>query len=184
MPPILPTTEPLQLTSGDTVSWQVSLNDYPASAGWGLTYYLLSATATITIPTTAAGDDHLVSVPPATTAAWIPGVYTWASYATLATDRHTVATGQIEIVPNLATATSPPRSSYRIQLAAVQSVLEGTATYSQRVVEINGKRLDRHSLAELIHAQNVLAHKVAQEDDAARVASGLPSRSRVLVRFS
>ncbi len=183
MPPIVPTEEPLSVVAGDTVTWRRSLIDFPASAGWSLTYYMLGPSP-LSISSTADGDDHVIYAPPATTAAWPPGTYTWNAYATLGGDRYLAASGQIVVLVNLATAITPARSSFRIQLAAVQAVLEGTSTYSQRVVEINGKRLDRHSLVELMHVQNVLLHRVQMEDDAARVAAGLPSRSSVLVRFA
>ena len=73
----IPTTEPAAVNAGDTVRWRRALADYPASAGWALTYTLLNAAGKITITASAQGDDHLVSVPAATSAGWAAGDYAW-----------------------------------------------------------------------------------------------------------
>ena len=87
----LPTTEPTLLTAGDTWAWEITLADYPASAGWALSYALVSPTARIAITSAAAGDAHRVTVAATTTAGYAAGTYTWQSYVTRTTERHTVA---------------------------------------------------------------------------------------------
>ena len=71
----IPSAVPSSVRAGDTVTWRRSLADYPASDGWTLSYVLLSPAAQITIAATADGSAHLVSVAPATSAAWAAATY-------------------------------------------------------------------------------------------------------------
>ena len=66
----IPTSEPESLVAGDTVTWQKTLSDYPASDGWVLSYRLINAAGNIDITSSASGDDHLVSVAATATAGW------------------------------------------------------------------------------------------------------------------
>ena len=70
------TLEPSRVTAGDTITWLRSLADYPASAGWVLSYTLINSAAKISITATASGADHLVTVAAATSAAYTPATYT------------------------------------------------------------------------------------------------------------
>jgi hypothetical protein len=51
------------------------------------------------------------------------------------------------------------------------------------MLEINGKRIERHSPAELLAMRTRLMHEVAAEEAAARIAAGLDSGNTLLVRF-
>lgn len=178
----IPTTEPQSVTAGDTVSWQITLADYPASAGWALSYALQSSTSKITIPTVAAGDDHLVSVAPAASILWAAGTYNWQGSVSNGTSRYTVRSGRLTILADLATST-PAKTTARQLLEAVEAALLGTGTLTQRMMEINGKRLERHNPAELLTMRSKLMQEVAAEDQAARVAAGLDSGNTLRVRF-
>lgn len=179
-----PTTEPTQATAGDTVSWLIALPDYPASAGWALSYALLVPSGVVAISSVASGDDHLVEVTAATTAAWPAGSFSWQGYVTHATlGRKTVRSGLLTILPNFATATDGSTMARKL-LTAIEAVLQGSADLSQKTIEINGKRIDRHSITELFTVRSRLQQEVQQEEAAARIAAGLGSGNRILVRFS
>jgi len=60
--------EPIQITAGDTLSWQRSFSNYPASAGWQLTYELRGNGQAIEFSSTANGDTHVILVSAAITA--------------------------------------------------------------------------------------------------------------------
>jgi hypothetical protein len=65
-----------QVAAGDTLTHSVTLSDYPASAGWVLSYRLIPRTGSaITFNAAADGDNFAVSVAAATTSAWTAGTY-------------------------------------------------------------------------------------------------------------
>ena len=99
--PIL-TTEPATLRAGDSLSWEITLADYPASAGWSLKYRLINAAGKIDIVASAAGDDYTITVSAVTSAAYVAGEYTWQSYVEKAGERYTLETGRVFVKPNLA----------------------------------------------------------------------------------
>lgn len=132
------TTEPQQLTAGDSISWKISLADFPASGGWYLKYTLLSSAGKISIQSTADGDDHLVQVTATTSAAWVAGTYTMQRMVTNNTDRYTLDTRTVQILPDLSAASgaTDTRTQARRALDAINAVLEGRASRSDAEYEV------------------------------------------------
>jgi hypothetical protein len=124
-------TEPSKIRSGDSITWQKELTDYPASA-WTLTYTLINSTHKVTITATNSSNKHLVTVSAITSAAYTAGFYDWVAAVSNGTDRYTVGTGRIEIQPNLSIATTfDTRSHARKMLEAIDAVLLTRATADQ-----------------------------------------------------
>lgn len=177
-----PTYEPSAFRAGDSVRWTRTLADYPAGT-WTLAYTLNGPTL-ITITASADGTDHAVSVLPAVSAVYKPGVYTWAARVTDGTDTYTVGTGTLEILANPAKAsTTDARSHARRFLDAIESVLEGRATHDVASYTIGGRQLARVSLEELLAARGKYRAEVRAEENADRLARGLPSRRHIGVKF-
>lgn len=135
--------------AGDTVSFTVTLADYPAG-DWTLSYRLTprAAGTAYTFNATASGSDHLVEVAAATTATWAPGDYTVAAWVTSgAGARYTVEaeTGQITLKPNPAslTAGTDTRTHAAKVLAAIEAAIEGRADSSVESLQIGGRQV-RH----------------------------------------
>lgn len=177
-----PTTEPASLNAGDTARWLKSLVDFPASDAWVLTYTLVNAAQRITFTASAQGDDHLVNVPAATTAAWVAGAYDWRASVSKAGEVYTVASGRITIAPAFG-AVVDARSQARRSLDAIEATLEGRASSSTAEYEIAGRRLKHIPVPELLQLRDRLRQDVRAEDAAAAAAAGLQSRGRVYVRF-
>ena len=174
----LPTTEPRHLTAGDTWSWEITLADYPASAGWALSYALVSATAKIALTSSASGDAHLVSVSATTSAGYAAGDYAWQSYVTKSGQRYTVASGTVTVQPNFATQSTgyDARSDAAKALAAIESYL-ATGDLSIAEVTFEGRTLRRIPLPDLYAIRDRLRNEVASEAAAARAATlGLDPR--------
>lgn len=186
MPYSIPDTEPTALIAGDTATWSKSLADFPASAGWALTYTLINAAGKISIAASASGDDHLVEVAPATTADWVAGRYQWLAHVTLGAARHTVGSGTMEVKPNLAAATTyDARSHARKMLEAIEAALEARATSAHLDVITSsypGMSITRDK-DKLIRLRDLYRREVRAEEDAERLAQGLPSRNKILVRI-
>ena len=177
-----PTTEPASLIAGDTARWVKTLPDYPASAGWALTYTLANAAQRINFAATASGDDHLVSVPATTTANWPAGAYEWRAQVSSGSDVFTVATGSTVVQPSFGAAVES-RSHARIMLAQIEAYLQNAGNLTAASYEIAGRKLARYPLADLLAMRSKYQFEVAREDAAQNAARGLPDKRRVMVRF-
>ena len=177
----VPNSEPAALTAGDTAKWLKSLSDYPASAGWVLSYALVKAGSVITFSGTASGDEHLVTVPAATTASWSVGRYQYQASVTKAAERYGVGAGQIEIKPNFAAVAGglDARSHARITLEAVEAVIQGRASQSQSEYTIANRQLKYIPLSELLALRDRYKAEVLSES---RV-DGLGFRNKILTRL-
>lgn len=175
---------PSSVTAGDTLQWRIALIDYLASAGWTLHYRLITALNIYDIPSVADGDDHLVTVPAATSSSYVPAEYRWQTYVSNGIDRHTISNGQIRILPDLAAQSSgyDTRSHARKMLAVIEAWLEtrdpGVAEY-----QISGRVMKYIPKNELIALRSRYLVEVKAEEAADRVRNGLSAGNRLLVRF-
>lgn len=161
----IPTIEPTAVTAGDTVQWTRTWSDYPASAGWVLSYTFIGP-ATLTITATASGDDHAVAVTAAHSALWAAGSYIGQAYLTNGSERHTVEPRLLlEVSANFAAAADgyDPRTANEIALAAIDAVLANCATSDQRKVVIGDKQIERFERNQLLSLRGVYANRVWRE---------------------
>ncbi len=107
--------EPLATIAGDTLTWPRQFQNYPASAGWTLTYVLNSPTARFVVNSadiTVQGDGFTILIPGTETATWTPGTYQWLCVAQLAAangnpaQRFTVALGSITVTADILDAST------------------------------------------------------------------------------
>ena len=162
----VPITEPTRFQAGDTISWQKTISDYPASAGWTLKYILVSSGKTpISIDSTASGSDHLISVSAVTSAAYVPAVYHWTAYVQSLTERKTLFSGVLEILPNPATVTSAtdPRTHAEKALEVLEAAILGKLTTSMAEYEIAGRRVKNYTLKEMIELRAIYRSEVRRQ---------------------
>ena len=164
-----PSREPTQLVVGDRWAWKrADLGvDYPP-ASHSLKYVLrLHATGTeIEITANESGNDYLVEVLSATTAAYTAGFYVWQAYIIRTSDsqRVTIGTGTVELVADRDTATGDPRTHARKVLDAIEAVLENRATVDQQEYSIAGRSLKRMPIDELIKLRKTYQAEVDAEE--------------------
>lgn len=178
---------PPRFTLGDTLSFTKALPTYPAGV-WTLYYRLLLRTGTgdaLSFNSTASGSDHLISVPAATTAAWLAGTYTWSAWVSDGTSKFSVGQGAIELLtdPRTATGSLDLRSAARVALDNVRLTIQGKASADVLSYTINGRQLEKYPVRELIALQKQLAAQVAAEDRAAQLAAGGADTRRYTVRL-
>jgi hypothetical protein len=167
--------EPLRVTAGDTWTWVRALADYPASAGWVLTYYLsLAAAAPKVITCTAQGDDHLAAVDATSSAAWAAGDYHWIARAVKGAEAHSVATGTLRVLPD-PTATVDRRSWEEKILAVLEPAILASAGSLMVEYELDGvkAKISRTEALALLDRCRT----------AVRVQRGGPVARQILVRF-
>lgn len=179
-----PTTEPVTLIAGDTAKWQLTLPNYPATDGWTLSYTLINGSNKIEFAGAASGSDHLVNIAAGTTGAWAAGQYDWRAKVTNAGgESYTVGSGSITVQPAFSAATLDNRSHARKALANIESYLENPNSLTSAMYEIAGRKLQRHSIPDLLVLRDKYRAEVAREDAASNAGRGLPNKSRVYVRF-
>jgi hypothetical protein len=184
---------PATLRAGDTIEWDESLPDYPASDGWTLAFVLTRyGQSLITIIATPSGDDYAISILPATTRAWIPGIYSWQAYVykeagtpVLITEKYTLESGQVQILPDIAQATSITdlRSHAKKVLDAIEALLEGKATADVMSYSIAGRSLSKMNPEELIKWRSFYKTEYQRELEAEAIAKGEDNPRRIGVRF-
>lgn len=177
------TSEPSRVTAGDTVTWQKTLSDYPASDGWVLSYRLVNAAGHIDITASASGSDHLISVDSST---WAAGVYAWQGYVTKAGKRTTIGRGQITIEANFASAAALDGRSVARQILDNLMDAYKTASAQKAFVqeyEIVGRRMKFNAKTDWIAEINFWTAEVAREENAARRAAGKGLGTRIYERF-
>ena len=171
--------------NGDTVKWNTSYSDYPSSA-WTLTVYL-NGFITGSFTGSAASDNigFNVTASAALTAALATGSYQVTEIATSGSERYTLSTTTITILPNPATADNgyDPRSHVRKVYEAIQACIEGRATSAESSITIAGRSLTRIPMSELLVMYKKYQELVRQEEQAERLNKGLAAGNKVLVRF-
>lgn len=173
---------PRQITAGTTLELPITLTAYPAP-DWQLTL-ILRGPNKIDLPATARGNRHVINIDAATTADWTAGRYWYAIRVTDGDVVEQIETGDLHIVPDLASAGANYDGASRAERAldAINAVLESRASKDQQMYRINNRELHRTSIADLLKLRSFYAAQVARERRAKR-GSDLLGR-RVAVRFS
>lgn len=178
--------EPGTITTGDSMSWNVSLPDYPAG-DWVLHYAMFNAGGNYAFDAGADGVTHVVSLAIADTAAWTPGRYDWTAYVTRGTERKVITTGTFIIKPDPTAGTNyDARSHARKMLDAIEAALENRAT-TQQLDMIRGTFGDRAiELApeKLIVARDKYKAEVATEDRQAKMQRGERVPRNIKIKFT
>ena len=160
-----PIGEPLKVTNGDSWSWTRSGGDYPADAGWVLTYYLSTPGGTVkTIATTAQGGDFLVSLAPAATdvADFPPGIYNWFAKVVKGAEIHTLDKGRFRVIADPAT-TAATQTHAETCLAIIEAALVRCLGLGDVIeYEIDGVKFKKNK-PELLTLRNAYRQEVRLE---------------------
>jgi hypothetical protein len=175
-----------RLTLGDTLNFTTTVTGYPASEGWALKYVLVpraSGPTPITITTTADGDDHVAQVPASTTTGWTDGAYSWHSWVEKASEKYSVASGSITLLPDPRSATVlDTRTPARVALDQAQAAFRSW-TPTMRSYTIGGRSMTFNSTADILQVIDRLKADVQREERAEKLAKGLRDPRKVFVRL-
>jgi len=183
---VIPLTEPVEVFKGDTIKWRISLADFLPTDSWTLTYEFVQTNEHQNVTGSDNGDGtHLVAITPATSNKFKPGYIRYVGYVDNGTDRYTMRNGGITVRAEYDQRVSgyDGRSHARKMLAAIEAVLEESATDDQLSMSINGRSVTVMNKLELVQLRNEYVEYVRQEDDANKVARGLATGRQVLTRF-
>jgi len=130
----IPTTEPDVLRAGETWHWTRSLDEFPASEGWTLTYYFRGPGKLDVVATTSTdGTSYDVLATANNTSAIPAGRYTWDAIVTIGSgasaETHVADSGVLVVQPNLQTAhTGDLQTHNEKMLAMIEAELERRLT--------------------------------------------------------
>tara|TARA_R110000751_G_scaffold307850_1_gene432702 strand:+ start:16192 stop:16719 length:528 start_codon:yes stop_codon:yes gene_type:complete len=157
--------QPPKIRAGDSVTWHVSVPDYPAEAGWVL-HYALRGPKSIDIEALAgAAGSYTVEETAATTRTWPDGHYRWIAYVKNDQDhRHTLDSGSLDVQPDLLTMEAQDlRSHARRMLELIEAALQKRIPKDQQSYEIDGQRLDRIPIERLEELRRQYQREVRTE---------------------
>lgn len=160
----IPTKEPETLVAGDTWTWRRDDLVAYAADGWSLTYRLLSSVGKIQIAATIDADGYLVNVPAADTAGYDPDDYAWQAHVAKDGDRHLIGSGVVQVSPNFdAMEAHDTRTHAKRCLDNIEAVLERRSSKDQDSYTIEGRRLDRTPIADLLKLRDRYRIEVQRE---------------------
>jgi hypothetical protein len=180
--------EPSEIRAGNSWFWRRDdLFDYPASAGWSLTYHFRNASAFFDVAASSDGVGYVITVGKDLTESYAAGDYDWVAVVDNGTDRHEVGRGRLTVLPDYSVASAlDGRSVARTLLEAVDAILANRATSDQLdlVESAAGDRSLKRDTAGLLKLRSQLRSEVAREENAERIRQGLGSKNKLLVRFN
>ena len=154
---------PEKIGAGLTFDVLLTLTAYPAP-DWSVTVYLRGPSA-IDLQAVAEGSQHRIHADATTTASWAAGEYWYTMRATRAGEVVEIETGQVTVVPDMASAGAnyDGRSQAQIALDAINAVLAKRATLDQERYRINNRELYRTPIADLIKLRTFYVEQVKRE---------------------
>lgn len=169
--------------AGDSLLLSVSVDNYPASDGWTLTYYLGSD---ISFTSTASGAAHSFSLTPSTTAQWPKGDYQATARVSNGTQTVTVWAGAVSI---LSGSSQDSLGADRLPwfFAArdtMSTVLAGKAGRDVINSTIAGQQISRLSPREAVEFYNWLNGMCINWQSQQNAAAGITKGNLVKVRFT
>lgn len=173
---------PDKIGAGLTFDKLVTQTAYPAPV-WVLSAALRGPGA-MNLTASAEGTQHRLTVSAATTANWVPGLYSYSVRVTDGTDVFEIEAGQLEITPDLTSAAEghDGRTHAQRTLEAIEAVIEKRASLDQERYRINNRELYRTPIADLLKLRDLYRAEVRREQAAARGQNPFGATVRVRLR--
>ena len=176
---------PETIYAGDSLSWTESAGEYPAPT-WTM-HYAIRGASILDLTSTPSGSDHAVHGDRCADGD------TYARSILLAVLRHGRDGGAVHHRDRIALP-SGRTSRHRIAgfdgrshaqkvLDAIEATMEGRATKSQAIMQINNRQIQYLKPEELIKWRSFYKAEVAREKTAEKVAQGEDPGNRILTRF-
>lgn len=165
------TSVPKEFTIGESLAWEKSWADYPASE-WTLTYYFRGVGAGFNVAATADGATFAVAVAKTVTATAAAGAYKFQAFVEKGSEKILVDSGDITAIQSFASLPIDeeidPRSDAKKMLDVINARLSGDVSRGVLEYQIGDRELRRYSLAELRDLRSHYAGIVAREESRKR----------------
>lgn len=173
---------PAKIRAGDSLQFSDTLSNYPAP-NWTITYSIANESGFYNISSTASGADHSFSIPPATTQQWAPGKYYYQATVSDGTDRFSLASGSVDILPDFSYSQKAERSHVERTLDNVEKTIEKLSSKEHSTLQFNGRSYTARDMGDLIALRDKYKAELAAMNRAERVANGLAPGNKIRVRF-
>jgi len=180
-----PMVAPTNIVVGDYLLWRRSLPDY-SNATYTATYVAKIAgnsASEILIVGTANDSDYLFTVTSTTSSAFLAGNYFWQLEISSGANRLVIERGNWIISPDLDIGSADPRSHADIMITKIESLLSGRGDADVSSYSINGRSINKLSIAELVEWRDYYKAEQVKERREARRLSGQSTGSMIKVRF-
>ena len=173
------------IIAGESYAWTRKFSLYPATA-WTLTYQLVGLGHNTEITSTPNGDSFDVVLTRTQTEALTAGKgYRLIGRVDNVVDpeqRKIVYSQTIEVAPDV-TKVVDLRTYAQRTLAAIEAVIEKTASKDQQTITVDGQTLVRRSPDQLLKLRDRFQREVRDEERDEAIASGKCEPGRVQMRF-
>ena len=168
-----------QLIAGNTYLLSV-VSGYEDVDGFSGRCSFVNATNSYSYDTTnySGGSFHF-NIPANITSGYSDGSYTKLVFAVSDTDRHTLATSQITILPDPLTTPTDYRSNARKIFEAIDAELCGNASPSQQSISIAGKAISRYSIPDLLKLRSAYESLAKIEEQEEQLGSSVGGKMKV-----
>lgn len=173
---------PKEFRAGDSLKFTDSVKNYEAPT-WTLHYALFNGDLSLNFSSTASGSDHDINVAPSATQSWPKGEYRWQAYVTDGTDRFTVGSGLINVLPNLAGSIAGQLTHVERTLSALEKSIEELATKTHSAVIFNGRSYTLKEMGDLVVMRDKYKSELSRVKRAEKIKQGLTKAGSVRVRF-
>ena len=178
----IPSVQPEQITVGNTLKFTFDAGDYTPDV-YTLTYHLANAGGSYSVTGSDNGDGtYLVHATAATTEGWLNGDYSYYITATDGTDRYTVTSGSVTLLPDPASGNFDGRSHVKRTLDILESVVESRVEKDTVSYSIGGRSISKMDMADIQALYDKYKALYAQEQQAERLAKGLGSSRKIKIR--
>lgn len=175
--------EPTSIRAGDSYSWQRSFSQYPASAGWVLSYRLVSQSSgeAYSISSSGSGDNHVVALSAADSADYLEGQYTLVGAIAKGSERVTIYIDACTVLPDLMHAAANDRRGAAQKIVdAIDSWMSTKATWAGEK-QIADRRIKDHDLVQLMQLREYYAGIARTEAATAALFAGTGASTRINV---
>lgn len=150
------TAVPTTITAGDSYTITLTLADYPATAGWSLSYALAGASV-LSVTSTASGASHVLTLSAVQTATLTAGPYSYRLRAANGALVDTIDTGALTVAADLGTLAAGEGVPYYQQLktAAETALLNLMESNAPQMMTVMGRQTMFRSPAD---CQRVIAY--------------------------
>ncbi len=191
--PLVP-TEPLEqmpteIVHGDSIRVAYTLPDYPVDDGWSANLQLIGPTRTslsATSPEGTGDGSWLFELSVDSSADDLePGTYRWVLQVEAASERVTLLSGRIEVLPDPSNPETPVPSDERSFARAALEQLEAAILERKTSISFSvfGRSYTFETWEQMLSARARLRTEVASEEEAERIARGGSSQRVAWVRF-